>query len=267
MKRILKAFRMKGFTLIELVIVMAIMTILLAGILQLFAPVRAAYSETAALESKRANCNSITKYMTESLRYAQYIGVYETGVTGGNTQAKAADAAKNLYDSIDAQATALKLSTADLNTIKENIQVIVIDYTENADTTYQGQTYSGRLYRYKNTSPANFHMSFGKAYYGNNDFGINVKLVSSNEISVFASTQGFYNGGGAVSATNQIVTTNSSVLLGNFNTGAGGKFFSDSADDSDTNNIADFLENGTGTLASGGSQYFFAFIPAEDMPN
>ncbi|MDR0942989.1 MAG: type II secretion system GspH family protein [Ruminococcus sp.] len=262
MKKLLKAF-----TLIELVIVMAIMTILLAGILQLFAPVRAAYTETAALESKRANCNAISKYMTESLRYSQFIGVYQAGVSGSDTKTKAADAAEKLYDSIDAQATNLKLTPDDMDKIKERIQVIVIDYSENSDTAYQGQTYSGRLYRYKNTTPANFHMSFGKAYYGMNDFGINVKLVGNNELTVMASTQGFNNGGGAVSDTNKVVTTNSAVLLGNFNTNSGGRFYSASADDSDSNDIADFLENGTGTLASTTPQYFFAFIPAEDMPN
>ncbi|MDR0943196.1 MAG: prepilin-type N-terminal cleavage/methylation domain-containing protein [Ruminococcus sp.] len=275
MKKILKAF-----TLIELVIVMAIMTILLAGILQLFAPVRVAYAETAALESKRANCNSITKYMTESLRYAQFIGVYQAGVTGADTETKAADAANKLFGSITANAATLKLSAADLTAIESKIQVIVIDYSESTETTYQGQEYSGRLFRYKNTSPANFHMSFGKAYYGNNDFGINVKLISNSELSVVASTQGFNNGGGEVDASNEIVTTSGSVLLGNFVSGAGGKFYSVPTDDAKKadgdagqDGIADFLQDiGTtsagGTLASGANpQYFFAFIPAEDMPN
>jgi prepilin-type N-terminal cleavage/methylation domain-containing protein len=283
MKKLLKAafrmksFNLKAFTLIELVIVMAIMTVLLAGIMQLFAPVRVAYAETAALESKRATCNSITKYMTESLRYSQYIGVYETGATS------ASDAADKLYNSIDADNTALGLgfTPADLTTIKNNIQVIVIDYSEDAATTYLGQTYSGRLYRYNNGT-GNEHMSFGKAYYGNNDFGINVKYDSAaNSITVVASTQSFNSSGGAVSTTNEVVKTDGAAFLGNINSSTGGKFYSDTTSDvkkangdSGQDGIADFLQDigsttitpAEGTLAASGSKYYFAFIPAEDMP-
>lgn len=265
---------LKAFTLIELVIAMAIMTLLLAGILQLFAPVRAVYTETSVLDNKRNNCNTITKYMTESLRYSQYIGVYNAGASGTTTKDKAKDAADNLVASLTANMTDLGLTAADLAIIEDKIQVIVIDYTANdgsldpdASTLYEGRTFSGRLFRYK-TSNDSFHMSLGKAYYGTNDFGINVKFNAlGNELSVVTSTQGFNNGGGEVTSGNEIVTTNGSAVLGNFDPSTGGKFFAEASDDSNSDGIADFLV-GAGTLASGGTpQYFFAFIPAEDMPN
>jgi prepilin-type N-terminal cleavage/methylation domain-containing protein len=281
---------LKGFTLVELVIVMAIMTILLAGILQLFAPVRAAYTETAALESKRANCNSITKYMTESLRYAQYIGVYNSGSASGEMNATdAAGAQKAAQALLDAIKTAnATMSDADIDAIAENIQVIVVDYK---DREFMGQKYSGRLWRYKTgedytpssntfTTPTNFHMSFGSAYYGANSFGIKV-TYDGTLLSVDAATQGFNNGGGDVvysgTTANKIVSTNGAVKLNNIGSSAAGKLFfaTDTHKPTSATNptlilgsdgLPDTLQ-GDATVASGEDQYFFAFIPAEDMPN
>ncbi|MDR0975128.1 MAG: type II secretion system GspH family protein [Ruminococcus sp.] len=270
--------RLKAFTLVELIIVMLIMTILLAGILQLFKPVRSAYQDAAYLENKRTVCNAISKYITESLRYAQYVGVYkssESGIGTGATGAKGA--AKALLDKIYNDRVTLGLSEDDIDNLAPKIQVIGIDYSEGSDTTFNNDTHSGRLYRYKfDTSgvysssgnsfstPTNFHMSFGASYYGANDFGINVIQDANKMLVVSASTQGLFGGDGAVTASNSLITSETAVILRNINdSDAKGKMYY-ITDTTPANGIPDILE--TGTLASGGNQYFFAFLPSNDMP-
>jgi prepilin-type N-terminal cleavage/methylation domain-containing protein len=287
---------LKAFTLVELIIVMLIMTILLAGILQLFKPVRSAYQDAAYLENKRTVCNAISKYMTESLRYAQFVGTYTSTDLGfsapaagsisdnvANLNAGARLAANELIATIDTDMALYALDDDKLDKIAPYMQVICIDYTP---VIYNNQSFTGRIYRFNFESsyndltnsyalPTNSHMSFGADYYGANTYGISA-TISGKMINVAASTLGLFNSNldfdnttaDVVTATNSMVTSNTSVELRNvFTTTAKGALYY--IGDTPVNGIPDMLESGHtsgGTLAASGNQYFFAFIPADKLP-
>ena len=68
---------LKGFTLIELIVTMAIMSILMAAIMQMFKPIRETFVESTMLENRRASQNGVITYITESVRFATDIGIYQ----------------------------------------------------------------------------------------------------------------------------------------------------------------------------------------------
>ncbi|MDR0986706.1 MAG: type II secretion system GspH family protein [Ruminococcus sp.] len=273
---------LKAFTLVELIVVMLIMTILLAGILQLFRPVRAAYQDAAYLENKRTVCNAISKYMTESLRYAQFIGTYDAVTTGsGNaSDAGAKNAANKLIKEIHDD-TSHGLTDAQIDKIAPYMQVICIDYSP---VSYNNKDYTGRIYRYRfdgtaysagsntYTAVSNSHMSFGEDYYGPNSYGVKV-IYDGSMLTVAASTLGLYSSDSEVSDTNKIITSSTAVELRNItNPSAKGKlYFNELNGDPDDNGIPDMLEealsgSSLGSLATGRFPYYFAFIPADKMP-
>ena len=68
--------KLKGFTLLELIIVMAILTILMAAIMQMFKPIRETYVDATLYESQRAAQNGIITYIGESVRYSTDLAIY-----------------------------------------------------------------------------------------------------------------------------------------------------------------------------------------------
>ena len=80
MKKVLKAF-----TLIELIIVMAILVIFMSAIMNMFKPIRETYVDATLYESQRTAQNGIVQYMTESIRYATDLGIYTKNINGVNT--------------------------------------------------------------------------------------------------------------------------------------------------------------------------------------
>lgn len=67
---------LKGFTLIELIIVMAILTILMAAIMRMFKPIRSTYVDATLYENQRTAQNGIVQYLAESIRYSTDLGIY-----------------------------------------------------------------------------------------------------------------------------------------------------------------------------------------------
>lgn len=77
----------KGFTLIELIIVMAILTILMAAIMQMFKPIRETYVDATLYENQRTVQNGVIQYISESVRYATDMGIYTKNNTSNVTEA------------------------------------------------------------------------------------------------------------------------------------------------------------------------------------
>ena len=69
---------LKGFTLIELIVVMAILSILVTGIMQMFKPIRETYIDSALTESRRNTQTGVVTYIAESLRFATDVGIYNS---------------------------------------------------------------------------------------------------------------------------------------------------------------------------------------------
>ncbi len=76
---------LKGFTLLELIIVMAIFGLLLTGVMTLIDPVSKTMRNTAVRENNAASVNNVKEYLENSLRYSEYIAVYNGGYSVENT--------------------------------------------------------------------------------------------------------------------------------------------------------------------------------------
>lgn len=146
MKKVLKAF-----TLVELIIVMAILVIFMSAIMNMFKPIRETYVDATLYESQRTAQNGIVQYMTESIRYATDLGIYTKNTNGVNTLTDAVEHFNKSYlkaNGIDPDDTANATKVSDtLELIKRNAEVIVIDYSYNYE--YNGGNYTGRILRRK----------------------------------------------------------------------------------------------------------------------
>lgn len=70
---------LKGFTLVELVIVLAIFSIILALVMSFIDPVSNLMKNTSIRERTAAHTNNISEYIDNSLHYAKFMFVYEGG--------------------------------------------------------------------------------------------------------------------------------------------------------------------------------------------
>lgn len=211
----MKSKKVKGFTLVELIIVMLIISILMAAIMQMFKPIRTTYVDTVLNETQRTSQNGVIQYVTESVRFANDMGIYTKGKTYSRAAGKNYDgtakasanwaksvAIGNAKDAADAFADAYiasniyKIPAGKRTDVEEAIekyaQVIVID---NNDYTYNGKQYYGRIYRRKldgnkitSSSENSFRLALGAAYYGENTYSIGIEIplvdVTDNGVTV-----------------------------------------------------------------------------------
>ena len=77
---------LKGLTLIELVIVMAIIGIILTGVLSFFKPIRQVFVDSTVYEQQRTVQTGIAEYITESTRYCNNMGIYSKSQVANSTQ-------------------------------------------------------------------------------------------------------------------------------------------------------------------------------------
>lgn len=86
--------KFKAFTLIELIIVMAIFGILMAGLMNFFSPIRETYVDSTLYEKQRTAQNGIAEYLVESTKYAEKMAIYDEGASAGSygTASSATDA-------------------------------------------------------------------------------------------------------------------------------------------------------------------------------
>lgn len=182
----------KGFTLVELIVVMAIMSILMVGVMQLFKPIRTLYVDSTLYETQRTAQNGVIKYITECVRYSTDMGVYNN-VTSADAAAKAfAEAYCDTYGYN-------KASTDNLNKIKKHVDILIIDNK----TKHYSKDYTGRLVRrkvddtsttiadplYSSTNSNNnviatsttnkWRTALGEAYYGENTYYITLDTSDS----------------------------------------------------------------------------------------
>ena len=138
----LKGSNLKGFTLIELVVVMAILVSLLTAILQLMEPVEEAYRDSTIYEQQRTVENGIISYIAESTRYARAISIIDQNVGIDTDNNGSADIHPN-------NLTAAANYFINKNSLKvsdyKNIEVIVID--RGTKFQYKGTQVQGRLVR------------------------------------------------------------------------------------------------------------------------
>lgn len=78
--------KLKGFTLLELVIVMAIFSVIAVGAMAMIRPAMQLFNKTASQEGASADIDNISRYIQDNLKYADRVNVYHgydlTGVSG-----------------------------------------------------------------------------------------------------------------------------------------------------------------------------------------
>lgn len=219
--------KVKGFTLVELIVVMAIMSIIMAGVMQLFNPMRTIFVDTTQYEAQRNAQNGVVKYITESVRFATDMGIYDTSNAGGSTAVSSADAAAGylaeqfcIDNSIIDKTTKAPLAPYDAtevtnikNEIKKYSEIIIIANDDNNAHTYYGKKYTGRLIRRKlpiapavpsstiaadpsltsTGSTADWRIAMGEAYYGTNTFSINLSVIDGDSDGKLDANDGMLN--------------------------------------------------------------------------
>lgn len=71
--------KFKAFTLIELIIVIAIFGIIMTGLMNFFRPIRETYVDSTLYEQQRTTQNGILEYLCETTRYADAMYIYDNG--------------------------------------------------------------------------------------------------------------------------------------------------------------------------------------------
>lgn len=208
MKKVLKAF-----TLIELIIVMAILVILMSAIMNMFKPIRETYVDATLYESQRTAQNGIVQYMTESIRYATDLGIYTKNTGGINNVTDAVTHFNESYlkaNGIDPDDPANSTKVANtLKLIKRDAEVIIIDYGNNYE--YNGGNYTGRILRRKfeketvggatvnkeittdaeNPDKKNAcRVALGEAYYGASNYTISLGITQDASTKVGKAADG-----------------------------------------------------------------------------
>lgn len=185
--------KFKGFTLLELIIVMAILAILMTAIIQLFKPIRDTYVDATLYENQRTSQNGMIRYITESVRFSTDLGMYTmdkvSNAGGAIEQFTQAYLKANGVSDTDAANTSLYTVTRD--EIQKKAEVIIIDNANYPSKPYvfKNRTHIGRILRRKLTGNAltsgiepagtaevsdssEWRLAMGAAYYGDRDYTI-----------------------------------------------------------------------------------------------
>lgn len=175
--------KLKGFTLIELIIVMAILSILMVGIMQMMKPIRNTFIDSTYYEAQRTTQNGMVEYITENLRYADNIGIYTKGKSfSGKT-------VNNVVDAI----TYFKADVKnDDGTELSDSQINIITIDNTLDYQYGNSKYRGRIVRSKALMSGNYtvnaekpgttqaRLALGDAYYGECNYSIKLEPDGKN---------------------------------------------------------------------------------------
>ncbi|MGN0620594.1 MAG: type II secretion system protein J [Porcipelethomonas sp.] len=89
----MKKNKLKGFTLLELIIVMAIFSGLMVGAMAILRPVQKLYNTTAEFEDINADLDNVRRYIEDNIKYADKVNVY-TGYNSVSELISSPDAAQ-----------------------------------------------------------------------------------------------------------------------------------------------------------------------------
>lgn len=167
----------KGFTLVELIIVMAILSILMVGIMQLMKPIRSTFVDSTYYEAQRTTQNGIVEYVSETLRYADNIGIYTKGQSDSGKTVNSVTDAVTFFKAEVKNDDGSELADSQIN-------IITIDNT--AIYKYNGVDCRGRIVRSKPPASGSYtanaekagtnqgRLALGDAYYGDSNYSINI---------------------------------------------------------------------------------------------
>lgn len=206
----IKKKNVKGFTLIELIIVMAIMTILMAALMQMMKPIRRTFVDSTLYEAQRNTQNGITQYLSESTRYATNLGIYQPGenatynvgsVSVTRSVSNVTSAVNYFLDDVSGKTAADNMPNSTEKTqaqkaankvraqLESKVQVITID--NGTSYTYNGASCTGRILRNKQpttlsaqwetSGTVGCRMALSPAYYGDSSYTISFENLTGTE--------------------------------------------------------------------------------------
>ncbi len=201
---------LKAFTLVELVVAMAVFSILMAGIIRLFDPINTTAKTTGATASQKTVENAIVSYIGENIRYATNLGIYSSTTSkSGSTLISSEELAVKQFFNSGSSVINVDGSIADDSTNNYKL-VNVITFSSSGgstgfqDTTGTGITYYGRLFRslnslssysytgfssataannYGASGDCSYYMALGQAFYGAGDYYLTV-IPDSNGVTL-----------------------------------------------------------------------------------
>lgn len=174
--------KLKAFTLIELIVAIAVFGILMAGIVKMIEPLSETAASSSVLNNQRNVENAIVTYLGENLRYASNLAIIKGG-TPDNAVQKFIDLAPSDYSGKQIDYT--------VSSNKDKIRVIAFDGS-NA-YTYKNNDFNGRListvegktgslnFGYSNLSSdgtKNQYLVFGDEYYAQGDYYLDARICS-----------------------------------------------------------------------------------------
>lgn len=202
--------KFKAFTLVELIVVMAILAILMGALMNFYKPIRTTYVDSTMIENMRTTQDGVLEYLTESVRYAEYMTIIDQGAKYEYTYTDSTGTEQTKYDSASAPDKAFVAfcrrnnfvdntgapDTAKYGDLFKNVHVIVINrfnqYDKNGNlASGKENSYHGRIITNiidGTTTPASFtnfygdrtngvadgksYMALGGAYYGASEYQI-----------------------------------------------------------------------------------------------
>ena len=183
---------LKAFTLIEMIIVMAILGILMSALMNFYRPIRQTFVDSTMIEDMRTTQTGILNYLSESVRYAEQLVIYDDGakidVSSGSITV---DSPAKAYEAFIDQNSITKIED------QRRIQVIVINRKDGYSITgkhagtrssgYGGRIITNIIRDSGDPTASNFtdsagartkastgdtYMVLGGGYYGNSDYAI-----------------------------------------------------------------------------------------------
>lgn len=164
--------KIKGFTLIELMVAIAIMAIITTAAIQFLVPVNKIYNDVSSQEKTMAITNGISRYIGESIRYSKYIMIY-SGYSG------APDKDIILKDMRALSPNEFSEKRINDNELSEKIKGLYLDNT--TPITYNNKIYKGRVYKLKNLKDATPKLALTSSYYGNNTLYFSIPKSESDD--------------------------------------------------------------------------------------
>lgn len=143
----MKKRNLKGFTLIELIIVMAIFSLLMVGAMSLVDPVSRIHSRANTGENSYAYVDNIQNYLQDSLEYADHLWVVQGNLSDDDLAEKARDFKNTYYQDVitkkdsdtspdfgNCRIRVMTILNKDSDSfVKGQILMQTVDYKSNAD--------------------------------------------------------------------------------------------------------------------------------------
>lgn len=196
--------KFKAFTLIELIVVIAIFGIIMSGLMNFYRPIRETYVDSTMYEKQRTVHDGIIEYLSETTRYATKLTVYDEGAV---VDGKTINTGKAAYEAF-CNSNGYDISTTDRSEQDDlyRIRIICINrkdgYTKTGDNTTDKNAYHGRLItnivdQTTEISSGVEHLKLSGTYKWNNDFddtGARTKSGGEDAMTTYMALGGGYYG-------------------------------------------------------------------------